>query len=748
MFPIHYIVGVTALALLAAVIASIRHRNLLREYRRTQDSNWRLQSDLERAGDWRSRAEARLNYLEEGFRVRQARYSMLFNNATDMTFIYGVTDDFLPGKFIEVNDAACESLERPRKELLKLTPLDIEETIKENSMVRLYSRTELVTLSDAEISYRRSTSDRQLMKQILNSAEVHYERVYVSGKGKRIPVEIRARCYEMDGEHLILCTAHDLTDRKKSERVLREGQQRLRDLLAYSPIGAAVYDGSCKLVDINASCLRMFGVPDEEAFAKVNLFDNPFTPEDVRGKLSRKEATDFEAVFDFDEVRRSGMFVSDRVGRVYFYIVMIDLGLDADYNPKGYIFQIQDVTQRRTAEMALLEKERELRQSQKLEAIGSLASGIAHDFNNILTPIMGYTDLIMESAPQSDTLSEYMSEILTASHRAKDLVDQILTFSRRSDQEDVRLRVTPIIKEVLKLTRTAAGASIDVRRSLRAANDAVCANPVQIHQVLMNLCTNATHAMRETGGILEVLTSNITAQHGTGDNGSGLAPGRYLRVSIRDTGCGMSSDATERIFEPFFTTKGVGEGTGMGLAVVHGIVTALRGKVTVDSTPGEGTVFHVFLPTVEKVDTAPVETRSNLPRGTERLLVVDDEQAVLRMLKTMLCSLGYEVDTRDRPVEALAVFQDDPGRYDLLITDHRMPEMSGAELAGRVFSVRPDFPVIMCTGFSEEFAPRDGSELGIREFIMKPIVVRSLSEAVRRALDGKGAKAEPALLKT
>ena len=726
--------GFALAAVLVSVMLLIRLRRVQEQHQNATLAVRRLEGDLERATQRRARIETALSEAESRARVRLTRYDVLFNNAQDMVFFHGITENGLPGKFIEVNDVACEALERTREELLEMSPLDIEEVSKSNTMVRLYSRSELATISDAEVSYRRSTSDRQLVRQILANAEVHYERVYITGKGKRIPVEVRARRFDLDGVPLVLYTARDITERRKSERALREGQQRLHDMLAQSPLGSAMYDADCRPVDINISCLHMFGVPDEAAFERVNLFDNPFMSEETRKTLARKDGVQFEAVFDFDEVRRAGMFVSDRQGRAYFDVIMINLGLDSDFRSKGYVFLVQDITQRREAEFALREKEQQLRRSQKLEAIGSLASGIAHDFNNILTPIMGYTDLILESADGSESLHEYMSEVLKASHRAKDLVNQILTFSRHSDHEEVRLRITPIVKEVLKLTQTASKTPIKVQRALRASNDAVLANPVQIHQVLMNLCTNAAYAMRQTGGLLEVGTANLTVPRGPRTE-SGLEPGEYLRISVRDTGCGMDSATLERVFEPFFTTKGPGEGTGMGLAVVHGIISAMNGVIKVQSEVDKGSLFEVFLPTVPVVEEEEAAEESDLQHGSEQILVVDDEQAVLTMMSRMLTSLGYTVETALSPVAALQEVEQAPDRFDLLITDQMMPGMTGAELSARVLALRPDMPIVMCTGFSEDFTPRQGSELGIREFILKPVVVRNLAETVRRAID-------------
>ena len=358
-------------------------------------------------------------------------------------------------------------------------------------------------------------------------------------------------------------------------------------------------------------------------------------------------------------------------------------------------------------------------------------SGIAHDFNNILTPVMGYSELVLHSTSKEDSLHEYMTEVLQASHRAKDLINQILTFSRKSEQERMRLRISTVIKEVVKLVSSTAPDNIGFTNYLKAASDGVLANPVQIHQVLMNLCVNAMHAMKKTGGALIIRTDNITIEK---ESESGLEPGKYLRIDVQDNGCGMDEATAERIFDPFFTTKAPGEGTGMGLAVVHGIINGMNGSITVDSTPGEGTCFHILLPVVDNATDQVLVESSSVPHGTERILVVDNEEAILRMMDHILSGLGYTVKALSNPVEALELLNSNIDDFDLMITDQIMPEMLGSELAEKVLANNPDFPIVVSTGFSDKFTPKQASEMGIKGFIMKPVVMRNLAVAIRDAL--------------
>ena len=379
--------------------------------------------------------------------------------------------------------------------------------------------------------------------------------------------------------------------------------------------------------------------------------------------------------------------------------------------------------------------ERQLRQSQKMEAIGNLAGGIAHDFNNILTPILGYSELLLETTPAEEPPYDFAMEIRKASNRARELVNQILTFSRQSEQSGTRLRITPIVKEVLKFLRASAPSPIEIAYVNKADCDIVLATPTRMHQVLMNLCTNAMHAMQDEGGSLEVRMTNFAIEHRSRSEFPQLEPGRYLRVTVRDTGTGMDRTTVSRIFEPFFTTKVSGEGTGMGLAVAHGIVTGLKGAITCETQLGQGSVFHVVLPTIEGDFREEESDDVAMPRGTEHILFVDDEGDILKLARHMLGSLGYTITTMQDSARALCEFRDDPGRFDLVITDQVMPDLAGDQLCRHMLAVRPELPIILCTGFSETISAPQAEAIGIREFVMKPIVMHHLAQAIRRALD-------------
>jgi PAS domain S-box-containing protein len=381
--------------------------------------------------------------------------------------------------------------------------------------------------------------------------------------------------------------------------------------------------------------------------------------------------------------------------------------------------------------------ERELRQAQKMESIGTLAGGIAHDFNNILGIILGYAELAQTTATTESPQHKHLTQVRQAALRAKDLVSQILTFSRQTEQQKQPLQIAPVVKEALKLLRSSLPTTIEVRPEIEIppGNDVVLADPTQIHQVLMNLCTNAAHAMRTSGGVLSVHLSEVDASAVPGP--PGLRTGPYLRLAVTDTGDGMDAAVMERIFDPYFTTKGVGEGTGLGLSVVQGIVENHGGVITVYSEPGRGTTFHIFFPTIEEHAAPEVVTNEVSPHGNERILFVDDEKSIVGFGKDMLEGLGYKVTAKTSSLEALETFRAEPGAFDLVITDMTMPVLTGAALAQRLWAIRKDIPIILCSGFSQLIDGSQAKELGIREYVTKPYTLTTLAKAVRKALDQK-----------
>ena len=379
--------------------------------------------------------------------------------------------------------------------------------------------------------------------------------------------------------------------------------------------------------------------------------------------------------------------------------------------------------------------EQQLRQSQKMEAIGTLAGGIAHDFNNILTAINGYTELSMLPGTDQNHLRSNLEQVLRAGIRARDLVSQILAFSRQTEQAILPVSITPIIKEALRFLRASMPATIEIRQRIEAEPDVIMADPTQLHQVLMNLCTNAGHAMKDNGGVLSIGLSRITYDSTAACGHAGLKPGPYLRLSITDTGHGMTRDVLDHIFEPYFTTKSRGEGTGLGLAVVHGIVQAHGGEIAAYSEPGKGAMFEVLLPAVEVSQCAAETELKSLARGTESILVVDDEKVLAQLAVQILEPLGYKVHTAHVPEDALALFEDRPQDFDLVITDKIMPRMTGFVFADRLRTLRPGIPVLMCTGLAEKSDADKANKAGILKVVAKPYNMYDIAAAIREVLD-------------
>ena len=423
-------------------------------------------------------------------------------------------------------------------------------------------------------------------------------------------------------------------------------------------------------------------------------------------------------------VQKTGIFGVDGDELVF------DITASPVINKNGAVAGIIGIAQNVTEQFRL---ERQLRHTQKMEAIGTLAGGVAHDFNNVLTPIMGYTEIIRLKMKQDgfsdQAVFDYLEEILKAAKRAKSLVEQVLTFSRSIEKKEVLQYIHPIVKEVMKLMRATLPTTIVIQEKINEHCGRVFIDPVQIHQVLINLCTNASHAMAGRHGVLRV-TLDLTPQTGDGKE--------WLELSVADTGCGIGEQLLDRIFEPYFTTKEKTSGTGMGLAMVHGIVSRQGGFVKVESEVGQGSNFRVFLP-IAKKETAidQIVALGELQCGSGKILLVDDEDQVVQVTGEILQSLGYTVVGKTSPREALAAFLKDSGGFDMLITDLTMAELTGLELSEQVKALRPDIPIILITGYSDQVSKDAAISAGIDEYCMKPISMRELSTIVGKFLGGR-----------
>jgi CheY-like chemotaxis protein/anti-sigma regulatory factor (Ser/Thr protein kinase) len=369
-----------------------------------------------------------------------------------------------------------------------------------------------------------------------------------------------------------------------------------------------------------------------------------------------------------------------------------------------------------------------------MEGIGILAGGIAHDFNNILAPIILHSQIAMDEIAQDNPLQASMKEIYRAAIRARELVRQILTFARKGPDSRIVLRASLAVKEAIKFLRATIPATVEIRFEMNANNDAIMANPTQINQIVMNLCANAAFAMKENGGNITVILDNGDEKD-RNRPGCDLPLGQYLRLSVMDTGPGIPPDIIDRIFEPYFTTKGPGEGTGLGLAVIHGIVKSYEGGIAVESSPDTGTTFFVYLPLANGKAVMVEDKETEIKKGKERVLFVDDEEAAITAMKKILARLGYTSTTSNRSRDALNIFKENPDGFDLLITDMTMPEVTGLQLVREVRAIRPDIPVILCTGYSDQIDDEKARMAGVNAFLIKPLSMYDIAGAIRRVLE-------------
>ncbi|MBF0224606.1 MAG: response regulator [Desulfobacterales bacterium] len=379
--------------------------------------------------------------------------------------------------------------------------------------------------------------------------------------------------------------------------------------------------------------------------------------------------------------------------------------------------------------------EKQLRQAQKMEAIGTLAGGIAHDFNNILSPIIGYTEMTMVYCSEDSDICGNLEQILKAANRAKELVKQILTFSRWSESEKKTLNIKPIIKEALQLLRASLPTTIEIKKSIKDCG-LIISDPTQINQIIVNLCTNAYHAMEPNGGKLIVSLNEILLSEEDVDVLLECKAGRYAKLSVTDTGHGMPKQTIERIFDPYFTTKDATKGTGLGLAIVHGIVKNHNGFIRVYSEINKGSTFDIYIPIIED-KTKPKQTKIDreLIQGSERILFIDDEEQLVAMAQRMLSYLGYKVTSFTDPLIALKMFKEKPFDFDIVITDVTMPHITGINLAKKLIEIKPNIPIILCTGFTELITEEEAKKMGIKELVPKPFLQSQLSKIIRKLIE-------------
>jgi PAS domain S-box-containing protein len=609
----------------------------------------------------------------------EKKFRLAFANAQDAI----VWVDVGSGIITNCNNAAEELFEKDRKEIVGQhhTILYPEENAKHYHNLLIQSGKEPNSNIEAEI---------------------------LTVSGEKRTVTIAGSTMEVDGKEIVQGIIRDITNSKKAIEEI----QNLAKFPSEDPNPVLRISEDCEILyanDAASPLLKTWQIKED------NLLPEPWSQRIKEAYESSGSAT-YEVDCDDD---------------LTFFITLQPLAGSGYVNAYGL-----DITKLKKSENEKMELELQLSQKQKMEAVGTLAGGIAHDFNNILGAMQGYLELSLDDLPENNPVSEHLEQIMSCVGRAAKLVKQILTFSRKDQEEQEKepVLISSIVKEVLGMLRSSLPATIKISRKIQADTCLVMADSTQIHQVLVNLCTNASHAMKENGGQLEVILENVTLKSETRVGDEHLRPGKYVKLCVSDTGYGIDKEVMDRIFEPFFTTKKANEGTGLGLSVVHGIIKSHDGAITVNSKRGEGTTFEIYLPEIESGDVQ--EDQSSQPeKDKELILLVDDEEMIINSTSKILERLGFDVIIKSSSIDALETFQEEPEKFDLVITDQVMPNMTGTQLAEKLLSIRPDVPVILCSVFPEDVSDEEIKRIGIRKFIAKPISMQKINKVIRTVLD-------------
>jgi PAS domain S-box-containing protein len=577
----------------------------------------------------------------------------------------------------------------------------------------------------------------------VKTGEPHTVEIFEPHLGKYLEIKSLPR---FDKEQQVIGSVHivrDIDEKKRMEEALQESNERIRLMMNESPLVIELYDIDGLQVEVNRAYEKLWGFPASHTVNKFNVLESKEV-EDTGLLDYVKRAYNGEVVtapmYKFDS---RGDTEGKGIGRVRWLSTLIYPLKDKEGNVKNIVITHQDISEVAQAEKERKRLESQLRQAQKMEAIGTLAGGIAHDFNNLLTIILGYTNLIREEVGSKSSTSPLCDAVIQAGTRAGEMVQQILTFSRQAEHERGPLQIHFIVKETVKLLSSTLPSTINVEQDIDPECGFVESDTSQINQIVMNLCTNAYQSMQKTGGTLTVILRPILV-----DNDDEILaevldfiPGSYVELIVKDTGPGIDKAIIDKIFEPYFSTKEQEGGTGLGLAVVHGICMSHEGHIRVCSEPGKGTEFHIYLPQMSEKSFS--ETKGKISgkepegalEGSERLLVVDDEKMLATLEKRILESLGYIVDAFFDSNEALQAFKKRPDDFDLIITDMTMPGKTGEELSEDIHKIRPDVPVILCTGFSDLIDQERAEQIGINKFLTKPVGKEELAKAIREILD-------------
>ena len=651
----------------------------------------------------RVKIHLKIRHLEKSLRASEAIYRGVFENTNNGVVIYETINDGSDFLIKDIN-RSVERIEKIRKE-----------DVVNKRVTEVFKGVESFGILDVF---------QQVWKtgKTIHHPTAFYRDNRIEGWRDNFVFKLPA------GE--VVAVYSDETESKQALENLQLSEEKFRNLFAAIPDPIFIHDcHTNRILNANNTAAKQYGYPLAEL---TQLYAHDFsTPEHAAQTKDHLEKLQCGKTMVFETVHQNAKGI--------IFPVEVHCRRTELRGQNVFLTVCRNITERKSAEKNRQQLEEKLRQAQKMESIGTLAGGIAHDFNNILASALGYTELALDVMEKGSPLESYLQEIFTACNRAKDLVQQILTFSRQSNQDLKPVRVSLIAKEALKLLRSSLPADIHIRTDIDSRS-LVLADPTQIHQIFMNLCTNAAQAMEETGGELNVTLKDVQITADSGKPAASLAPGEYLELTISDTGPGILPDAMSSIFDPYFTTKEPGEGTGMGLAIVHGIVKSCRGEIAVESTPRQGVIFTIHIPTHERITDSKAYQPEVLPTGSERILFIDDEQPITKMTGQILQRLGYTVTTRTSSIEALELFRAKPKAFDLVLTDMTMPNMTGDRLAREMMAIRPDIPVILCTGYSKRLSEEQAIEFGIKAIAHKPLIKSELAATVRRVLDQEARK--------
>jgi PAS domain S-box-containing protein len=647
---------------------------------------------------------AQLSRSMEGLKKSEEKYRGIFENALE-----GLYQSSLQGRFLNANPALAHILGYESPEEL------------------------IASITDIRHQFYVNPSDRDtLLAAISNHRKAFGFEVQCYRKDGRkiwIAISARLRYDEKENPDVIEGFITDINNRKQAEEALAESRNYLDEII--NSVGDPVFvkDSRHLWVLVNNAMCAFMGRSRPELLGKSDYDFFPVAEADVfQAKDAYVLASGLESINEesFTDAKGVSHTIVTRKTRY------------TDKKGEQFIVGIvRDITGQKRDEEERRRLEARLNQAQKMEAIGALAGGIAHDFNNILQPMLGYAEMLCLHLPAESTQQRYVKRIHTAGLRAKELVDQILAFSRQSEHKKTPVLIQAILKEVCQLCRSTIPSTIEISMDMQGGDAFVLLNPSQLHQVAMNLIVNAYHAVEQSGGKIAIgLKKTVLTRDDVADGS--LSPGRYAHFSVSDTGCGIDPALLSKVFEPYFTTKEQGKGTGLGLAVVYGIVKEHHGDIRIISEVGQGTTINVYLPLFEDAAAtaaiAPAVSEA-CPTGSEHILLVDDDVMIVELETLMLESLGYRVTARLNSVEALELFRADPAAYDLVVTDLTMPHLTGAELAGAIFAIRPGTPLIICSGLSESIGREMAKSIGVREVLMKPLTITELSQKVRMVLD-------------